>query len=131
MKKALIAIIVMILASGIACAEEKNYGPKDRFCVIEKTPTAKGPVGAVVETTGVFVGKIASAVEIAYTGERKITVENETGECRIFPFCKTAKIADDTFHTATFDKLKKGENVKVEYAEEGGVAKAQTVTIKK
>jgi len=131
MNKVLIAMIVMILASGVVCAEEKNFGPKEKFCVIEKTPTAKGPVGAVVETAGVFAGKIASAIEISLTGERKITVENETGECRIFPFCATTKIADEAFNTATFDQLKKGEKVKVNYTEEGGVEKAESVVIEK
>jgi len=124
MKKIAI-VIVMILLVGAAC-----YAA-DKFCVIEKEPKAKGPVGAVVETTGVFVGKIVSAVEISMTGERKITVENETGECRIFPFCKTTKIADDTFNAVTFNTLKTGENVKVKYAEEGGSAKAEEVIVEK
>jgi hypothetical protein len=129
MKTLSTAIAMIMLFSGAACAEKKNFEPKDRFCVIEHTPTAKGPIGAVVEAAGVFAGKIASATEIAVTGERKITVENETGECRIFPFCATTKIADNTFDTATFGKLKKGERVKVEYKEENGVVKADKVII--
>ena len=119
-----IAIFVMIMS--ISCAA--GYA-EDKFCVINKEPKATEPVGAVVETAGVFVGKIAAATEIAFTGERKITVENETGECRIFPFCATTKVADKAFHAATFNQLKKGEKVKVEYKEDRGVAKAEKVII--
>lgn len=131
MKKILTVIFIIALARGVSYAEEKNFGPKDRFCVIEKMPTATGPIGAVIETTGVFAGKIASAWEVALTGERKIMVENETGECRIFPFCAATKVADKTFNAVTFDKLKKGEPVKVNYATDGGVEKAEKVTIQK
>ena len=131
MKNILIAIFIAVLITGISHAEEKNFTPKEKFCVIEKTPTATTPVGAVLETVGVFTGKITSAIEIACTGERRITVENETGECRIFPFCETTKVADKAFETITFDKLKKGERVKVDYMEEGGVKKAKEVTIQK
>ena len=129
MKKIVIAAAVVALAAGAAHAERKNFVTKDRFCVIDKEPQAQGPVGAVVETAGVFAGKIASATEIAVTGERKIMVENETGDCRIFPFSVTTRIADRTFNTATFDQLKKGEPVKVEYTEKGGSAVADKVTI--
>ena len=117
-----IAIIMTILACAACCAA-------DRFCVLEKEPQAKCPAGSVVETVGVFVGKIASAFEIALTGERKITVENETGETRIFPFRATTQVTDDTFNAVTFNQLKYGECVKVEYTEDRGVAKAEKVTI--
>ena len=131
MRNITIGALIVLFAAGIACAEDKNFGPKDKFCVLEKTPTATSPVGALVETTDLFVGKIASAVEIAVTGERKITVENETGECRIFPFSATTKVVDATFNTVTFDQLKKGENVKVKYTEDAGIAKAAEVTVEK
>ena len=118
MKTIAITLYVILVASAACYAA-------DTQCVLEKEPQATEPVGAVVETVGVFVGKIVSACEIACTGERKLTVENETGECKIFPFCATTKVADSTFHTATFNQLKKGEKVKVEYTEKG--AKAVTV----
>jgi hypothetical protein len=120
-KTAIVALIILLM--GTAC-----YAG-DKFCVIEKTPQAKEPIGAVVETTGVFVGKIVSAAEIAMTGQRKLTVENETGECKIFPFCETTKITDRAFNAVTFNKLKAGEKVKVEYAEDGGSPKAKSVII--
>jgi len=131
MKKIAMVVFAVVLAAGILHAEETNFGPKGKYCVIEKIPTATSPAGAVVETVGVFVGKIASAVEIACTGERKITVENETGDCKIFPFCATTKVIDESFGAVTFDKLKKGESVKVDYAEDGGIEKAKEVTIQK
>jgi hypothetical protein len=128
--KILLAIaLIASLLSGAAVAEEKNFGPRDRFCVLEKKPAATEPVGAIMETTGVFVGTITSAAEIALTGERKVTVENETGETRIFPFSSATKITDKTFHAATFDQLKKDRKVEVEYAEEGAVPTAKKVTI--
>ena len=124
MRTIVVAIIVTMITCAACCAE-------DKFCVIEKKPQATEPVGAVIETAGVFVGKIAAVTEIAFTGERKLTVENETGECRIFPFCATTKIADDTFHAATFNQLKKGECVKVKYSKDGGIEKAEEVIIEK
>lgn len=124
MRAIAIAAIVIMVACTACCA-------KDKFCVIDKKPTATEPIGAVVETAGVFVGKIASATEIAFTGERKITVENETGECKIFPFHAATKVADDTFHAATFNQLQKGESVKVKYSKEDGVEKAEEVIIEK
>lgn len=132
MKNVVIAVFIAVLAmTGISNAEEKNFGPKDRYCVIEKVPTATGPVGAVVEAMDVFAGKITSAVEIALTGERKITVENETGESRIFPLRTTTKIVDSTLNTATFNELKEGERVKVDYTKEGGIDTAKEVAIQK
>lgn len=122
MKKFVIAMMAMLIASTVCYAA-------DKLCVIDKEPTAKEPIGAVVETTGVFVGKIVSAAEIAFTGERKLTVENETGECKIFPFCAATKLSDETFNAVTFNQLKRGEPVKVEYAQDGGVEKAKTVIV--
>ena len=104
-------LLFVVIAASAAC-----YAA-DTQCVLEKEPQATEPVGAVIETAGVFVGKIVSACEIACTGERKIAVENETGECKIFPFCATTKVADSTFHAATFNQLQKGEKVKVEYTD--------------
>ena len=131
MKNIIAAIFITALIAGISYAEEKNFTPKEKLCVIEKKPTATSPIGAILETIGVFTGKITSAVEIACTGERKITVENETGECRVFPFLAATKIADEAFSAVTFDKLKKGERVKVDYTEDGGIEKAKEVTIQK
>ena len=115
-------VSMVMLCATVVCAE-------DTLCVIEKEPKAKTPVGAVVECAGVFVGKIASACEIAATGQRQITVENQTGECRVFPFCTTTKIADKTFGAATFDSLKPGKPVEVTYVEEGGTPTAESVTV--
>lgn len=119
--KTIAITLFVILVANAACHAA------DTQCVLEKEPKATEPIGAVVETVGVFVGKIVSACEIACTGERKIAVENETGECKIFPFCATTKVADNTFHGVTFNQLKKGEKVKVEYTEKG----AKSVTVEK
>jgi hypothetical protein len=131
MKALFIAFLAVSILSGALYAEQRNFTPKNAQCVMERDPEAKEPVGAIIETAGVFTGKILSAAEIAITGERKITVVNETGECRIFPFCATTKIADKAFNAVTFNKLEKGEKVKVEYAEEGGSPKAKAVTVEK
>ncbi len=124
MRKALIAVLMIAGIVAVAYA-----GKDDTLCVLKKEPTATGPIGAVVECCGVFVGKIASAVEISATGERKLTVENETGECRVFPFCKATKIVDGAFHGVTGGKLKAGQKVKVEYQKEGSAETAKTVTV--
>lgn len=121
---------VMTLICAIMITATACYA-KDNICVLEKERKAETPVGAVVEETGVFVGKITSAMEIAATGQRQITVENQTGECRIFPFCTTTKVVDAAVGAATFNALKKGETVKVDYVTEGTTEKAKSVMITK
>ncbi len=118
-----VCIICLIMITTTSCCA------KDSICILEKERKAETPVGCVVEETGVFVGKVTSAVEIAATGQRQISVENETGECRIFPFCATTKIVDTAVSVATFNVLKTGKKVKVEYIKEGTAEKAKSVTV--
>ncbi|HPM42426.1 MAG TPA: hypothetical protein PLV52_01175 [Candidatus Omnitrophota bacterium] len=124
LKNTLIIILAVMAIWGICYA-------KDNICVLEKERKAQTPVGCVVEETGVFVGKITSSMEIAATGQRQITVENETGECRIFPFCATTKVIDAAVGAATFNVLKTGKQVQVEYVKEGSADKAKSVTVTK
>ncbi|MBN2453354.1 MAG: hypothetical protein JXB40_03730 [Candidatus Omnitrophica bacterium] len=131
MRYILAAVLMVLSLAAVLHAEDKNFEPKDKFCVIEKTPSATSPIGAVIETAGVFAGKIASATEVAFTGERKITVENETGECRIFPFGATTKVVDKTFRAITFNKLKEGQAVKVKYTGESDGMVAEEVIVEK
>ncbi len=115
-------IVILLLALGFMGA----------VCyAAEKTPKATEPVGAVIEAGGVFIGKVAGGVEQATTGERKITVESDTGETRVFPIDETVKIVDGTFNALTFDKLKAGEKVSVEYSKEGETEKAKSITVTK
>ena len=112
MKKIVFMALVLVLAASVCYA-------------VEKTPKATEPVGAVIETGGVFVGTIVGAIEKATTGEKKITVQADTGETRVFPFAETTQLVDDAFHAVTFNQLK-GRKAKVEYTAKG--AKSVTVT---
>jgi 3-dehydroquinate synthase class II len=85
----------------------------------------------VIEASGVFVGTIVGATEEATTGQKKITVKSDTGETKIFPFAETVKIVDNTFNAVTFNQLKAGDKVSVEYTKEGNTEKAKTVTVTK
>lgn len=116
MKKIAVVIFALAVISGLCYAAD-----------VEKTPKATEPVGAVIETGGVFVGKIIGSVEKATTGKKEITVQSDTGETRVFPFAETTELVDNTFNALTFNQLKAGEKVKVEYKKEGGAAKAVTV----
>jgi len=98
---------------------------------VEKTPKATEPIGAVIETGGVFIGKIVGGIEKATTGEKKITVKSETGETRVFPFEETVQLVDKTFHGLTFNQLKGGENVSVKYSKKGEKEKIESVTVTK
>lgn len=124
-------LIVALAASVLIVSYASSHAKEDSYCVLKKPPTAKTPLGAIVECVGVFTGKLASAIEISATGERRITVENETGECRIFPFCATTKVVDGAFNTLTANQLKEGKSVKVEYIREEGTEKAQSVIVEK
>lgn len=129
---AVLALVVVCSARTLCYAEvTKACAGTDTVCMLEKERVATSPAGAVVECLDVFTGKICAAFEIAATGERKITVRNETGECRVFPFTTTTKVVDGAFNAVTFNQLKAGEKVKVEYAEESGVEKAKSVTVEK
>jgi len=118
MKKIAILVLALLLA-GTACY------------AAEKVAKATEPFGAVIEAGGVFVGKIVGSVEQATTGETKITVRSEDGETRVFPFAETVKIVDTTFNAVTLNQLKAGEKVAVQYKKEGGVQKADAVTVAK
>lgn len=98
--KIAIAILALVLVTGVSFAAEK-------------APKANEPIGAVIETTGVFVGKIVGAAEEATTGERKVTVKSATGETRVFPFNETVELVDKGFHILTFNQLKPGDDVTV------------------
>jgi len=116
MKKIVIVIFALVVISGLCYAAD-----------VEKTPKATEPIGAVIETGGVFIGKIIGSAEKATTGKKEITVQSDTGETRVFPFAETTELVDNTFNALTFNQLKKGESVKVEYTKQGGAAKAVTV----
>ncbi len=100
MVRFIFAALVLISAASVCCAEEQ-------------TPKATEPVGAVIEASGVFVGKIVGATEEALTGEKVVTVKSGTGETRIFPFNETVEFVDKTFHILTFNQLKAGDDVTV------------------
>lgn len=104
MVKIFVAIAVLFCAASVCFAADQ-------------APKATEPVGAVIEASGVFVGKVVGATEEALTGERKVTVKSETGETRIFPFNETVEFVDKTFHALTFNQLKPGEDVTVKIKE--------------
>ncbi|MDD5495658.1 MAG: hypothetical protein PHP46_00990 [Candidatus Omnitrophica bacterium] len=118
MKKIVIVILALAFVAGLSYAAEKQ-------------PKATEPVGAVVETTGVFVGKIVGAAERATTGSDKITVQSDTGETRVFPFDQTVKVLDTSFHALTLNQLNPGEKVTVEYSKTDKAQKAKTIKVAK
>ncbi|MDD5422709.1 MAG: hypothetical protein WC592_00885 [Candidatus Omnitrophota bacterium] len=116
MKKTFIALLALISLCAVCYAQDD-------------TLKATEPVGVVIEAGGVFVGTVVGATEEAVTGEKKLTVKSDTGETRIFPFTETVKIVDDTVNAVTFNQLKEGQKVVVEYLKEGNTEKAKSVTV--
>lgn len=119
MKKMLLAVIAVICVASLCYAEQGD------------TVKATEPVGAVVETGGVFIGKVSSAVEKSLGGEGNVTVVDETGKTKIFPVDPTVKIIDNTFNALTLNQLKAGQKVSVEYTKEGGSDKAKSIQVMK
>ncbi len=120
MKKFLMTAFMLALASSICYAAEGDE------------PAATEPVGAVIEATGVFVGKITSVIGESTTGgkiDTTVTVADESGKTKIFPVDETVKIVDATFNALTLDQLKEGKKVSVEYSKEGDSEKAKTVKV--
>ena len=112
MKKIVIVVFALILATSLVYAAEK--------------PTVKAtePVGAVVETGGVIIGKITNAVEKSLGGgktEGSLVMADESGKTRIIPLDDTVKVLDTGFHAVTLNQLK-GRKVAVEVSKTGGKA---------
>ncbi len=123
MKKILMAAFVLSLAASLCYAVE---GDK---------PKATEPVGAVVETAGIFVGKITTVVEKSLGGgktEGSLVLADDSGRTKIIPLDNTVKILDTAFNVLTLKQLKKGESVTVEYTKpESGKEKAKTIKVLK
>lgn len=118
MKKTLVVLLALVSLCAVSYAQDQ-------------TLKATEPVGAVVEAGGVFVGTVVGATEEAVTGEKKLTVKSDTGETKVFPFTETVKIVDDTVNALTFNQLKEGQRVIVEYMKEGNDEKVKSVSVTK
>jgi hypothetical protein len=111
-KKIMVVLFALILATSLAFAAEK--------------PTVKAtePVGAVVETSGVIIGKVTNAIEKSLGGGKtqgSLVMADESGKTKIIPLDDTVKVLDKGFHAVTLNQLK-GRKVAVEVSEKGGTA---------
>ena len=112
MRKVLIAIAALVLAASLCYAAE------------EAAPKAAEPVGAVVETGGVIVGKITNVVEKSLGGGKtanSLVMAGDNGTTKIIPLDDTVKILDTAFNALTLNQLK-GKKVSVDVSREGGKA---------
>lgn len=112
MNKILIAVVVLMVAVLLSYAAE------------EAKPKATEPVGAVVETGGVIVGKITNVVEKSLGGgktENSLVLAEDNGKTKIIPLDDTVKILDTTFNALTLNQLKE-KKVSVEVSKESGKA---------
>jgi len=94
------------------------------FCYAadEPAPRATEPLGAVVETGGVIVGKITNVIEKSFGGGKKensLVLAEDNGKTKIIPLDNTVTCLDKGFHALTLDQLK-GRKVAVQTA--GGKA---------
>ena len=112
MNKILIAVIAVMLAVSLSYAAE------------EAKPKATEPIGAVVETGGVLVGKITNVIEKSLGGgktEGSLVMAQDNGKTKIIPLDNTVKAFDAGFHAITLNQLK-GRKVSVDVSKEGGKA---------
>ena len=119
MKKILIVVAVVVCAASFSYAAQ---GDK---------PIATEPAGAVVETSGVIVGKVTTVVEKSMGGgktEGSLVLADDNGRTKIIPLDPTVKFLDATFNAVTLNQLK-GKKVAVETTKTGGVVKAKKVTV--
>jgi len=108
--KILIAFVAFVLAVSLSYAAE------------EATPKATEPVGAVVETGGVIIGKITNVIEKSLGGgktENSLELAEDNGKTKIIPLDNTVLYLDKAFDTFTLNQLK-GKRVSV--TTEGGKA---------
>jgi len=118
-KKILIVVVMVVVSAVSLCYAAQGDSPK-----------ATEPIGAVIETGGVIVGRITSVVEESM-GQKKasLILADENGKTRIIPLDNTVKIIDNTFHALTLNQLKKGKKVSVAVSKRGGAEKATSVRV--
>jgi hypothetical protein len=119
-KKILIAVLAFVCVASICYAAD------------QKAPAANEPVGAAVEATGTFVGKVVSVVTEGSGGATgpAITVADETGKMITYPVDPTVKIVDAAVNAVTLNQLKKGDKVAVEYSkDQTGSEKAKAINV--
>lgn len=113
MKKFVMVAVALVLAASVCYAVEG-----------EKPMKATEPVGAVVETGGVLVGKITSVVEKSLGGgktENSLVLAEDNGATKIIPLDNTVKCLDSAFNVLTLNQLK-GRKVAVEVSKDAGKA---------
>ena len=115
--KILIAVMALVLAVPLCYAAE------------EAKPIATEPVGAVVETGGVIIGKVTTVIEESLGGGKtkgSLVLAEDNGKTKMIPLDNTVKVLDAAFHAITLDKLN-GRKVSVETSKEGTAKKIQEV----
>jgi len=111
MKKILITIAAIIVAASFCYAAD------------EPTPKATEPLGAIVETGGVLVGKFTNVIEKSLGAgkqENSLVMAEDNGKTKIIPLDNTVKALDAGFNVVTLNQLK-GKKVSVSTA--GGRAR--------
>ena len=115
--KILIAVVALMLVVPLCYAAE------------EAKPIATEPVGAVVETGGVIIGKVTTVIEESLGGGKtkgSLVLAEDNGKTKMIPLDNTVKVLDAAFHAITLDKLN-GRKVSVETSKEGTAKKIQEV----
>lgn len=117
MKKILMVVVTLMLAASMCYAAE------------EAKPQATEPVGAVIETGGVIVGKLTTVVEKSLGGgktENSLVMAQDDGKTKIIPLDNTVKAVDAALNGVTLNQLK-GKKVSVEVSKGGKATKVQEV----
>lgn len=115
MNKILIVVLALVLAVPLCYAAE------------EAKPMATEPIGAVVETGGVIIGKVTTVIEESLGGGKtkgSLILAEDNGKTKMIPLDNTVKVLDAAFHTVTLNKLN-GRKVSVETSKEGTAKKIQ------
>ena len=116
MNKIFIAVVALVVATSLCYAAE-NAKLK-----------ATEPIGAVVETSGVIVGKLTSVIEKSLGGgktENSLILAEDNGKTRIIPLDSTVTCLDNAFNAITLNQLK-GKKISVA-TEDGKATKVQEV----
>jgi len=115
MKNILMAIVALMLAASMCYAAE------------DAKPQATEPVGAVIETGGVIVGKMTTVIEKSLGGgktENSLVMAQDDGKTKIIPLDNTVQAVDAAFNGVTLNQLK-GKKVSVEVSKSGKATKVQ------
>jgi predicted regulator of Ras-like GTPase activity (Roadblock/LC7/MglB family) len=118
MKKLFAILLCLVFVASVACAAPVKDNQKD-------------PVRNLVNTAGVFIGKVVNVATAGTGGEpTSLVVKDEKGQTMVFPLDQGVLLTSATANLATLGELKKNQKVEVQFEPVAGqIGKTKSVKV--